>query len=250
MNEFFIANDGIRLHAKLDLPVEKKEKYPLVIIIHGFTGHMEEPHIVAVQEAVNAIGFASLRVEMYGHGKSDGDFKDHTLLKWITNAMAVTDYAKSLDFVSDLYICGHSQGGLLTMLIAGMYPDVFRGIIPLSPAWMIPEQARRGIILGREFDPVHLPEEIAGENFRLGPGYIRAARILHPEEQIAVYHGPVLIVHGDADETVPVSYAFRAKELYENCRLVILPGDTHCYDHHLADMTDAVKRFLAKVRRI
>lgn len=65
--EFYINDDGIKLHAKLDFPAEEKDKYPLVIVIHGFTGHMEEEHIVGVSRAMNEIGFATLRAEMYGH---------------------------------------------------------------------------------------------------------------------------------------------------------------------------------------
>ena len=118
MKEFYITDDGIQLHAKLDMP-EEKEKCPLVIVFHGLTGNMEERHITAVSNAMNEIGFATLRVELYGHGKSGGAFEQHNLMKWINNAMTVTDYAKTLDFVTDLYICGHSQGGLLTMLATG-----------------------------------------------------------------------------------------------------------------------------------
>ncbi len=130
MKEFYIADDGIQLHAKLDVP-EKKEKCPLVIVFHGLTGNMEERHITAVSSAMNEIGFATLRVELYGHGKSGGAFEQHNLMKWINNAMTVTDYAKTLDFVTDLYICGHSQGGLLT--IAG---DI--GIAALKSSARIP----------------------------------------------------------------------------------------------------------------
>ena len=38
MKEFYIADDGIQLHAKLDVP-EEKEKCPLVIVFHGLTAH-------------------------------------------------------------------------------------------------------------------------------------------------------------------------------------------------------------------
>ena len=133
MKEFYITDDGIQLHAKLDMP-EEKEKCPLVIVFHGLTGNMEERHITAVSSAMNEIGFATLRVELYGHGKSGGTFEQHNLMKWINNAMTVTDYAKTLDFVTDLYICGHSQGGLLTMLAAGIgnihgkYPANWQGL--------------------------------------------------------------------------------------------------------------------------
>ena len=103
---------------------------------------------------------ASLRAEMYGHGKSGGEFYNHNIFKWLNNAMTVTDYARSLDFVSDLYVCGHSQGGLATALLAGMKPEVFKAVIPMSPALMMPEGARSGHMLGVDFDPCHLPEEI------------------------------------------------------------------------------------------
>ena len=101
MKEFYIEDDGIRLHAKLDLPAgiteedteSGKGRCPLAIIIHGLTGHMEETHIRAVASLMNEMGIASLRVEMYGHGKSDGAFRDHNLFKWLNNAMTVTDYA-------------------------------------------------------------------------------------------------------------------------------------------------------------
>ena len=55
MKEFYIADDGIQLHAKLDVP-EEKEKCPLVIVFHGLTGNMEERHITAVSNAMNEIG--------------------------------------------------------------------------------------------------------------------------------------------------------------------------------------------------
>ena len=246
MQEFFIPCDGIQLHAKLDKP-QGREKCPLVIVIHGFTGHMEERHIVAVCQAMNDIGFATLRAEMYGHGQSGGRFEDHTLYKWVTNALAVVDYAKTLDFVTGLVLCGHSQGGLLTMLVGGMKADDFQALIPLSPAWMIPDGARSGMgfLPGMNFDPDHIPEtlEVWGGR-RLSGNYVRVAQTLHVEDEIARFKKPVLIVQGDADDTVPLSYAQRAAELYADARLVLVPGDTHCFDLHLEQMTSAVRDFL------
>ena len=109
MQEFYITSDGIKLHAKLNRVGEGKS--PLCILIHGFTGHMEEDHIIAAQKAMNEADVSVLRVEMFGHGKSDGEFKDHTLYKWVTNALAVVKYAKELDFVTD-----HGVGLLLQIV--------------------------------------------------------------------------------------------------------------------------------------
>ena len=250
MKEFFIPCDGLRMHAKLEMPegLPAGAKCPLAIVIHGFTGHMEERHILAVCEATREAGAATLRVEMYGHGQSDGRFEDHTLYKWVTFALAAADWAKTQDFVSELYLCGHSQGGLLTMLAGGMKADDFRALIPLSPAWMIPDGARQGNLLGISFDPEHIPEMLVSGDLRLNGNYVRVAQTIHPEDEIARFRGPVLLVQGDRDDAVPLKYAQRAAALYSDAQLVIVPGDTHCYDHHLETVTQAVKDFLVSLR--
>ena len=241
----FITDDVIRLNAKLDMPEQHGDKCPLVIVIHGFTGHMEERHIVAVSQALNGIGYATLRVDMYGHGNSEGKFENHTLFKWLTNALTVIDYARSLDFVTDLYLCGHSQGGMTVMLAAAMKHDVIKGLIPLSPAWMIPELARKGTLLGLDFNPEQIPDMLqAWGDRKLNGNYARVAQTIRVEEAIDRYAGPVLIVHGDKDEAVPVEYGIRAAERYRDCKLVLIPGDTHCYDYHLDQVLEAVTEWM------
>jgi pimeloyl-ACP methyl ester carboxylesterase len=246
MKEFYIDSDGIRLHAKLD---QVSEKGPLCILIHGFTGHIEETHIVAVSKGINAVGIATLRADMYGHGHSDGEFKKHTLFKWMTNVLTVIDYARALDFVTDIYLCGHSQGGLLVMLAAAMKHDVIRGLIPLSPAWMIPEIARKGELLGEQFDPDHIPESLDFWNgHKLDANYVRVAQTIRVDDAIARYAGPVLVVHGDEDESVPLRCGVEAAHAYRDAKLVIIPGDDHCYTRHLDQVVDAVKTWLEERR--
>lgn len=156
------------------------EKGPLCILIHGFTGDMEEEHLIAVRDVMIDTGVSVLRVEMYGHGGSGGEFRDHTLYKWITNTLSVIDYVRSLDFMTDIILCGHSQGGLLAMLVGGMCPDCFKAIIPLSPAWMIPETCREGNILGTEFNPEHIPETVnSDDGWEISGNYIRVAQTIH-----------------------------------------------------------------------
>ncbi len=246
MKEFYISDDGIRLHSKLDMPQgwNEGDKCPLAIIIHGFTGHMEETHIKAVAKTFNELGIASLRVEMYGHGGSDGAFRNHNLFKWLNEAMTVTDYAKQLDFVTDLYICGHSQGGLTTVMLAGMKPDDFRAALPLSPAVHIEKGAKEGNMLGSVFDPLHIPEELEVSGRKLSGNYIRAAQMLDIGGAIDRFTKPVLIVHGDEDEAIPVSSSAEAAERYNDCRLVVIKGDDHCYNYHLEEVLEAIREFI------
>ena len=246
----FIMDDGIRLNARLDMPEGGAGGCPLLIIIHGFTGNMLERHLEAVARAANACGFAVLRADMYGHGESGGAFRDHTLYKWLGNIMAVVDYARSLDFVSEIYLCGHSQGGLAVMLAAAMERDVIAGLIPLSPAVMIPDGARQGELLGQRFDPDHIPDALASWDGReLGGNYVRVAQTIDVDRAVARYDGPVLLIHGDADEAVPVRFGIEAARAYKNAELVVVPGDSHCFDYHLDQVTDAVQRWLSARRQ-
>lgn len=281
--DFYIYDDGIRIHLKLDFPQDmlkaadedtagkicvndtegkksgmetadalsgsvRNRKYPLLIVIHGFTGNMEEEHLLSVVKTASETGFVVLRAEMYGHGESGGAFHDHTLFKWISNAMAVIDYARSLDYVSDLYLCGHSQGGLITMLVGAMEQDRLKAILPLSPAWMIPEIARKGELLGIPFDPDDVPDKLdIDKGLTLGNNYIRTAQMIDVLPAIRRFKKPVLLVHGDGDLSVPVHYSEKAADLYADARLVIIPGDTHCYDLHKDQLAEAVRSFLEEM---
>ena len=256
MREFYIEDDGIRLHAKLDMPAgvtdeeaeAGKVRCPLAVVIHGLTGHMEETHIRAVASLMNEMGIASLRVEMYGHGQSGGKFYEHNIIKWLSNAMRVTDYARSLPFVTDMYLCGHSQGGITAMLLAGMEPEVYKALLPLSPGTMIAKGARTGRLFGIEFDPLHVPDEIYVNSERKVSGnYIRAAQLVDVDQAIRQYRGPVLIVHGDEDEAIPVHFSAETASQYSNAELVIIQGDDHCYNYHLDQVLSAVRTFIEKL---
>ena len=236
-----IQNDGIWLDAILDVPEDGKEKHPLVLVVHGFTGYKEEPHIIAAARAFNQLGYATLRPDMYGHGKSGGTFREHTLYKWLTNILALVDYVREMDNITDLYLCGHSQGGLAVVLAAAMTRDLIRGVVPMSPALMIPECARKGEILGVHFDPEHIPDELeVNPGQPLSGNYIRVAQSIRVEDAIAGYRGPVLLIHGDEDEAVPYQCSLDALEAYAHAELVTIAGDDHCYTRHLDQVVQAI----------
>ncbi|MBO4902821.1 MAG: alpha/beta hydrolase [Lachnospiraceae bacterium] len=245
--EYFLNCDGIDIHIKLDLPDTKNKKMPLLIVIPGLTGHMEEEHIIAVADAAREIGFASLRAEMYGHGKSGGVFYDHTVMHWMLEIMRVIDHAASLPFVTDLYLCGHSQGGLAVVLAAGLKADAIKALIPLSPAMNIWDGAKKGSLFDGEFDPENLPAEFEQDDWKVSANYLRAARMLPVEEAVGFYHGPVLIVHGTEDESVPYRYGASLAEKYEHAKLITIENEDHCYTRHLTRVTDAVKKFLVEI---
>ncbi len=249
MKDFYIESNNTRIHCRLDLPHECQH-CPMIIIFHGLTGHMEEEHLSALAEAATESGYAALRADLYGHGESGGMFADHTISIWLKQVLAVTDYAKSLPFVTGLYIAGHSQGGLAAALAAGMRPEDYQALILLSPALNIPEDARRGIFLHDfRFTPGQFPKSFAFSGHELNGSYLADAAKIHAEDALRQYTGPILFVHGDQDEIVPLSVSQKAAALYRNSKLVILPGDDHDYHMHADRMTEAVRQFLTETER-
>lgn len=79
MQNLSIMDDGIELRAILERP--DQERRPLVIVLHGFTSSKDRAHTVAACEAMREAGFATLRFDLYGHGESGGEFRNHTLYK-------------------------------------------------------------------------------------------------------------------------------------------------------------------------
>lgn len=247
--ELFIDDHGTNLHIKLDIP-ETKGTCPVLILVHGFTGHMEEEPLLAVRDAAVRAGFAVLRAELYGHGKSGGDFRDHTILKWMENAEAVTEYAKSLPFADRIVFCGHSQGGLLAVLLGKTCPHAYAGLLELSPGVSIPDDMRQGNLLGERFDPDHIPDEIpTWEDLTLSAEYIRTMRDIDPYEAARSYPGPVMIIHGSEDEIIPLDDVCRLAQAYPDGELKIIEGDDHNYSYHCDTMAKEAEAFLRRLAK-
>ncbi len=238
-----IMNDGIPLSAVLEKP--DRERCPAVIVLHGFTGTKDRPHTLAACEAMRSAGFATVRFDLYGHGESGGAFGDHTLYKWISDTMTVIDCVRKMDFVTGIFLSGHSQGGLTAALTAGMENDRILGLILRAPAFMIPRCAREGEMLGVRFDPRHVPDEFGViKGLTLKGNYIRVAQTLDVGDAIDRFDGPVLILHGDRDDVVPLGDSADAAKRYQRCRLEVLPGETHHFDTQTERMKDIIREWL------
>ena len=277
--QFYLTCDGIKLHCKLDLPEAADApdrlasagkdakpggsapvshmgegapaRIPMVIVVPGLSGDMEEQQITSTAEALAGNGYASLCVELYGHGLSGGAFHDHTLFHWALELMLVIDYARKLDYVSELYLCGHSQGGAAAVLAAGIKPDVLSGLILLAPAMSIKDAARNGGFPERSFDPDHIPDEtIVFTEDRISGNYYRVNRLLPFDDAIALFGDkPVLVVHSTTDEYVPYRYAAHTAETYRNAELFTVPDDDHCFAAHIDLVTAKMVRFLDEISR-
>ena len=242
MNEM-INNEAVLLSVP-----EGQTAGPLLIILHGLTGYKEEKHLAALAESACAAGFTVLRPDLYGHGQGEGAFRDHTLQIWIKQIRSLVRGAAESGNYSGIFLCGHSQGALCALLAAAQEESAVSGVCAVAPALKIPEQARAGTLFGLSFDPENVPDEVSVWGKPLSGDYVRKAQAVSAEDAQA-YKGPVLFVHSDADERVPLSVSEEAVSHFKNARLIVLHGDDHDFDRRPDLLARAVTAWLLEQKK-
>ena len=106
-------------------------------------------------------------------------------------------------------------------------------------------------MLGVRFDPAQLPEEFPTiKGLTLDRDYFLSVRELRVEEAVDAFPGPVLLLHGAADEVVPLEDVEAAARRYRNGRLELIPGETHHFDQAPEQMKTRILDWLNDKRRM
>lgn len=242
-----IDGDHGKLSAIVQTP-DNKNNFPIVIICHGFTGSKNEELLTTLADSLEKRGIASIRFDFNGHGESDGNFQDMTVLNEIEDAKKVYDYAKNISGVTSISVAGHSQGGVVASMIAGeLGANKIKSIALMAPAAVLRDDAIRGNIFDKHYNSMNPPEyvEIFG-NRKLGRDYIKTAQTLPIYETAKKFTGKVFIVHGNADIVVPYTYSLRYNEIYKNSELKILDGFDHGFNQDKLKTADMVADYFAK----
>lgn len=237
-----------KLAAVIQKPVLKQgESCPMAIVMHGFGGRKEGQLLELICDSLQANGIASIRFDFNGHGASEGDFKDMTVLNEIEDAKKVYEYVSALPYVSSVMLAGHSQGGVVASMTAGKLGDKISKVVLLAPAAVLRDDAIRGNTMGVMYDPLDPPEyvQLFG-GLKLGREYIKTAFTLPIYETAAGYHGAACIIHGTGDRVVPYTYGERYHQLWQGSELDILDGFDHGFSQNVYRAADLASKFMMK----
>lgn len=213
---FSCERDGLTIKGTVFLPKGKTD-CPIAVISHGFMANQMFSQIHAQNLA--KMGYAAFCFDFCGGtlvGSSDGDSTDMSVLTEVEDLKAVIEFAKSQSYTNEneLILLGCSQGGLVSAIVAAEMKEEVDALILLYPALCIPDDARSGEMMFAKFDPQNVPETFWCGPMKLGRRYVTDVIEMDPYEIIHQYTGKVLIIHGNQDKTVDISYALRAVETY------------------------------------
>lgn len=243
-----IEGDHGKLSAVVQTP-DNQKNFPLVIICHGFTGQKNSDLLENLSDELESRGIASLRFDFNGHGDSEGNFQDMTVLNEIEDAKKVYDYAEKIPGVTSISIAGHSQGGVVASMVAGeLGAKKIKSLALMAPAAVLRDDAIRGILQGTTYDSINIPEyvEIFGHH-KVGKNYIVTAQTLPIYETAKKFTGKAYMIHGKTDIIVPYTYSLRYQEIYKNSELKLLDGFDHGFSQDTKKVAKFVADFFAKV---
>ena len=213
------------LSGQLLIPRGMPGKLPTVIVSHGLNSNAKNA-IALVGMSLAMSGFQVYCFDFYGgsiHSARGGRMEDMTVFSEKEDLHTVIERIKQLETtdLENLFLLGESQGGFVTAITAVDHPEV-KGLIEYYPAFCIPEDARK-----RHGSPERIPEYERFGQSKLGKSYSASVWDYNVYDVIPSYCGPVLIIHGDHDRIVDISYGRRASEVYKQSEFICLPGEIH-----------------------
>ncbi len=242
--------DDLNLAASLYSP-DGRAPHPILCICHGLPSGIPNPaddggYPALANEFCDA-GFATLIFNFRGCGASEGNLD---ILDWNRDLGAAISFLHSLEFADKTrtIVMGFSAGAAVAVCVAASDKRINAVVSAACPARFsfVPtdpqELIRRFRSIGLIRDPgfPDSPDKWADHFRQVSP--IDCIGRLHPR--------PVLILHGDADDLVPVE---QAKQLYgaaqEPKELALIPGAGHRLRTSKAAMDRAMTWLLAITTR-
>lgn len=241
--ELSFVRDGMNIYGQLYLPNGNAAKYPVTVIGHGFESSYS--YTASYAEYLAKAGIAAYVFDFCGgssHSESDGSMKDMSVMTEKADMEAVLDGILQLEFTDtdNVFLMGESQGGMVAALLAASRSEDVKALVLFYPAFVIPDYAR-----GLYSDASQVPENPTAMGGIVGRHYFTDVIDLDVYDVIKGYEKDVLIVHGNKDNTVPISYSERAIGTYSSAQLLVIDGAGHGYSGtQLDDACNAAVAFI------
>lgn len=239
---YFQGSQGRIFH---DSWLPEGEARSVVVFLHGYAEHLGLYDPLA--RRLVADGHAVHAMDAVGHGRSDGE--RGVIASWdyyVADAHRLVTLAQDQHPGVPVVVMGHSGGSAAAYLLALRHPQLASALVlsagPLRPLPWVYEMLAAGEAETEDLDPtallsthsnyvhalLHDPLTYKG-GFRRES--LQAITEIWPEIAAGLGAGqpdiPVLLVHGEADQVVPLADSQHVAAALPNATLVTFPDDLH-----------------------
>ena len=188
-------------------------KNPTVVFLGGFRSDMAGTKALFLENLAKEEGFNYLRLDYGGHGESGGKFEDGSIKSWAADALHIINEVTN----GPLIIIGSSMGGWISYVIAEQIPDRVQALIGIAPAPDFTDEFLDHMSTEQE-NQYHsdgyftAPNEYSDEPYIFTRTLIEDSRECFLLGRGIAYDGPVRILQGKLDNSVPWKKAQRIKD--------------------------------------
>ncbi len=251
--EFLVA-DGRRLEFRVFHPSAQPPRPLRVVLLHEGLGCLEMWRDFPGRLA-DALGEPVLAYSRYGYGRSDALTEPRTDRFMHEEARCALPALLEARGIAAPILVGHSDGGSIALLHAGMHPGVAQAVVAMAPHLFVEPVTLDAIAQARE---AFFHGDLASRLARYHTDPERTFRgwadtwLSAPfpgwsiEAEVAMIRCPVLAIQGEQDQYGTMRQIERIAELAPGSRLLKLPDCRH--SPHL-DRPDAVLAAIAEFVR-
>lgn len=200
---------------------------PTLFFLPGYASDMDGTKAVALDAFAEVRGLSMLRFDYSGTGSSEGGFEEGTLGGWLDEALHLVDTLTD----GPLVVVGSSMGGWLALLIAARRPARIAGLVGIAAApdftdWGYSDAEKDRL---RESGRLEQPNPYGPEPHVTTRSFWQSGEALRLLGAPIPVDCPVRLIHGDADNEVPVEISIRTMEKLRSAdvQLTIVKGGEH-----------------------
>ncbi|MBK7972319.1 MAG: alpha/beta fold hydrolase [Deltaproteobacteria bacterium] len=221
---------GQALAAELHHPAEGVARGIAVVLCHGMESSRSGLKHVRLANELAARGFPALRFDFAGCGDSEGSFEDMTYTREVEDLRGAVALVRNRG-VDRFALFGSSMGGAVALLFAGGEPAP-AGLVGVATLAAVarPGRVPSPMVSLETYDRWKRDEFLAvSEGRRVRFTLMEDAQRIDVPAAAARVRVPVLVIHGAADEVVPVEdgRVIHAAVPHDRKELVIVDGADH-----------------------
>lgn len=203
-----------------------------VLITHGLGSHKDDDPYKAFANSIEELGLTTFRIDLCGHGESDGEYNELTLTEAIDDILKAVEELHNMGY-SDIGFIGSSFGAVGGIMAAPKTQFKFMILISPPTYYDISEMITSGIYVLwelRKFRKKEIKKKKPGikidffKDYGSHDSYAAAEKI----------KTPVLIIHGDDDNIVPLAKSRELRKRIEGSKIKIFKGADHHYSNPAA----------------